>query len=90
MVSNFKEDLQISENSIGNDDTFVIKNANDVHGGADYLVEYNDTTKSKDDIYNEYIENNLDRYDEVLSIGSVFLFDIIVNKIKKMFGYKNE
>jgi hypothetical protein len=89
MVSNFKEDLQISENSIGNDDTFVIKNANLPDGGANYLVEFNSTTKSKDTVYNNYIKNNLDKFDEVLSIGSVCIYNEIINKIKKIFGYKN-
>jgi hypothetical protein len=84
MNINFKEDLQISENSIRDDDTFIIKYANMRDGGgADYLVEHNNTTKSKDDLYNKYIENNLDRNDEVLSIGSICIFNIIVNKIKK-------
>ena len=63
--------------NIGDINNFIIKNSNDVDGGANYLVKFNDTTKSKDEMYNNYINKNLGINDEILSIGKVNIMDLI-------------
>ena len=76
-LENFKSDTQTSINAIGDINNFIIKNSNDVDGGANYLVKFNDTTKSKDEMYNNYINKNLGINDEILSIGKVNIMDLI-------------
>jgi hypothetical protein len=71
----FKNDSQISDTATANDDSFIIKNKNDSNGGANYLLQINNFTKSRDNKYNTFIENNLNEADAILSIGKVNIFD---------------
>jgi len=76
-VNTFKEDTQIAINAIGDDDSFIVYKSNNNNGGANYLVEFNKSTVSKDEKYNKYINDNLDIEDEVISIGKVNMLTLL-------------
>lgn len=75
-LDNFKEDTQVSTIAEGNDETFIITKSNNIQGGANYLLEFEDTRMSKDTRYNDYMKK-LNIEDEVLSIGKVNLLTVI-------------
>jgi hypothetical protein len=76
-LSSFRKDATISSNAIGNDETFIIYGSNNKDGGgSDYLLKFEDSRKSLDSNYNDYIENNLKNDDEVLSIGKINIFSL--------------
>lgn len=76
-MENFRTDTQISKNATYNDNNFIIINSNDKNGGAEYLIEFNDTTISKDELYNEFFINNVGIKDEILSIGKLNIKNLI-------------
>jgi hypothetical protein len=71
-VENFKEDTQISSIAVGDDNTFIISNSNNSQGGASYLLDLEETRKSSDSRYNDFIDK-MNKEDEVLSIGIISL-----------------
>lgn len=71
-IEKFKEDAQISTIAVGNDDTFIISNSNNLQGGASYLLEFESTRMSKDSKYNDFM-TRMNKEDEVLSIGKINL-----------------
>jgi hypothetical protein len=75
-LSNFRQDTLISTIATGNDDTFIIKKSNNKEGGATYLLEFENSRKSLDDNYNNYIRDNLEIEDEILSIGKINIFSL--------------
>lgn len=75
-IENFKEDTQISTIATSNDETFIISKSNNIQGGANYLLEFEDSRMSKDIRYNDFI-NNMDNEDEVLSIGKLNILTTI-------------
>ena len=84
-MSDFRADLQVAENAYFDYDKFIIRNSNDIIGGANYLLEFNDTRQSKDNKFNEYLNTNLGLLDEILSVGKLHIFHIICDKIKNLF-----
>ncbi len=75
-LRNFKQDTMISSIATGDENTFIIKKSNNKEGGANYLLEFENTRKSTDDSYNNYIKDNLEMEDEVLSIGKISIFNL--------------
>ena len=75
-LNNFRKDTLISSIAVGNDNTFIIKKSNNKEGGANYLLEFENSRKSLDDSYNNYIIDNLETEDEVLSIGKINIFNL--------------
>ena len=76
-LTNFREDTQISSIATCDDNTFIIKKSNNKEGnGANYLLNFENSRRSSDNIYNNYIEDNLEIEDEVLSIGKINIFNL--------------
>jgi hypothetical protein len=73
-LNNFREDTQISTIATRNDETFVIEKANNKEGGANYLLDFEDTRKSKDEKYNNLIKS-INIEDIIFSIGIVNIID---------------
>ncbi len=84
-VDTFKKDVQISDNAELDLNTFVIKNSNDIYGGATYLISNNSSTYSRNNIYNEYFQK-LNSTDEVISIGKLSLFHLIKFRLFSYFS----
>ena len=76
-LNNFKDDTQISTIATGNDETFIIIKSNNSLGGANYLLEFEDTRKSKDEKYNDFI-NSIDKEDEIFSIGKINIINLFI------------
>jgi hypothetical protein len=74
---NFREDTKISSIAIKDDNTFIIKNSNNIIGGANYLSEFEDTRKSNDDKYNDLIKS-INKEDEILSIGKINFCNLFI------------
>ena len=60
--------MQISEIARGDYETFIVKHANHSSGGADYLLTFEYTRRSKNNVYKDFI-NKLGEDDEIFSIG---------------------
>jgi len=74
--NNFKSDTQISGQAVGNNDNFIIYNCN-YSDGANYLLEFKESTMSKDEKYNEFIKNNLKISDTIFSVGKINTIDLL-------------
>ncbi len=76
-LNNFKKDVLISDDVIPDEKTFITRNSNTKNSDANYLLKFNDSTISKDEKYNEYINTNLGINDDVLSIGKINIINLI-------------
>jgi hypothetical protein len=76
-IKKFKDDTQMSQNAVGDENTFKIKNSIDKNAGVYYLLQFNDSRKSKDSRYNDLI-NSLGPHDDILSVGKINLFSIFI------------
>ena len=76
-INKFKDDTQMSLNSVGDENTFIIKNSCDKNAGVYYLLEHDNSRKSTDSQYNNLI-NSLGPNDDILSVGKINLFSIFI------------
>lgn len=76
-IEKFKDDTQMSPNAVGDENTFKIKNSIDKNAGVYYLLEFDDSRKSRDPLYNNLI-NSLGPNDDILSVGKVNLLSIFI------------
>lgn len=66
--NNFKEDVQISNSATL--DEFIVRGSNKPDGGAEYLLKFPDSRKSKDEKANLFM-SKLDKYDDIISVGII-------------------
>jgi GNAT superfamily N-acetyltransferase len=77
----FKTDCVISEESEWDPQTFIIRRSNQQQGGgAHYLVGLEETRRSRNELYNQFIDA-LGPEDEVLAVGSTNIFAHVGKKL---------
>jgi len=77
-ISKFKDDTQMSLNSIGDLDNFSISNSIDKDSGVYYLLQHENSRKSNDERYNNLI-SSLGPNDDILSVGKINLSSFLFN-----------